>query len=63
MLATVVPTLATLFTDLASKFPAWSWTGPVIGALGIVGTVLTALGYTKQRTALKIAALESQGPK
>jgi hypothetical protein len=59
ILATVIPTLLTLFTDLKTSYPNWTWLGPLIGGLGIAATVLTSLGYTKARAAIKVAALQA----
>jgi hypothetical protein len=56
ILATVVPTLISIFGDLQAKFPSWTWAGPVLGMLGIIGTVLTALGYQSTRAQVKEAA-------
>jgi len=58
VLSMVVPTLVTFFTDLQAKFPQWSWVAPILGVLGLVGTVLTSLGYGKQRTAVKLALIQ-----
>lgn len=59
ILAAVVPGLAALFTDLAVRFPGAVWIGAVVTALGVVGSILTALGYGAQRTALKVTALKA----
>jgi type II secretory pathway component PulF len=58
-LAMVIPTIITLVTDLSTKFPSWTWVAPVIGALGLIGQILAALGYQNARTAVKVAALKS----
>lgn len=57
--ATVVPSIVTVLTDLQMKFPAWGWIAGIISVLGIVGTILNALGYTRARAQVKVAALEA----
>lgn len=59
VLGAVVPTVLTMLTDIATKFPSWGWVAPVIGVVSLIGAVLTAIGYGNNRTALKIAALKS----
>jgi hypothetical protein len=58
VLATIIPTVITMFTNLQTSFPQWSWIGPIIGALGMINAVVTAITYQKSRTNIKIAAMK-----
>ena len=58
----VVPSLWLMFSDLATRMPEVRWLAGAVSVLALLGTILGSLGYTKQRTALKVEALKAQAP-
>jgi hypothetical protein len=58
IVSTVVGAVSEVLTQLAPQLASFKWYGAVLAVIGLLGTVLTALGYGKNRTALKIAALK-----
>jgi hypothetical protein len=57
----VVPALWTFFTDVAASFPQVRWIALIASGLGSLVAALTALGYSKARAQVKVAALQSSG--
>lgn len=53
----IVPPLWVFFTNVANEFPQVRWIAAVTSILAMLWTVLASLGYAKERTALKKAAL------
>jgi hypothetical protein len=57
ILASVVGVVLDTLPQLQAAVPGAShWTGPVLAVVGVVGTVLTALGYQVTRASVKAAA-------
>lgn len=54
----VVPVLWTALSDLATTYPQIRWLAAAVSVLSVLWTVLGAMGYAKQRTALKVAAIQ-----
>lgn len=63
IVATVLGGVTEILTQLAPQLSGFKWYGVVMMVLGVIGTVLAQLGYAKNRTALKIAALQTAPPK
>jgi uncharacterized membrane protein len=61
ILAAVIPGLISVFSDLAARYPDWGWIATVVTVLGIAGSVLTAIGYSKARSDVKVALIETSG--
>jgi hypothetical protein len=61
VLGAVIPPLWIALTDIATKFPDVRWIAGLVSVAGILSSILVSLGYSKTRTALKIAALNA-GP-
>ena len=59
VLAAVIPPLWTAFSNLKETYPQVTWIAGIVSVLGVVTTLLTALGYGSQRTALKQTAIQA----
>lgn len=51
--AFTVGIVADVLAQVSTAFPSLTWIGPVLNVVGVIGSVLTALGYTKARTLIK----------
>lgn len=56
--AVVVGAIADVLAELAPQFSGLKWYGIAVTVVGLIVSVLATLGYTRNRTALKIAALQ-----
>lgn len=56
----VVPPVWVALSDIASKYPDVRWLAGAVSVVSLLWSVLSAMGYAKQRTALKMAAM--RGP-
>lgn len=45
--------VADVLGQVSAAFPSLTWIGPVLNVVGVIGSVLATLGYTKSRTVLK----------
>jgi hypothetical protein len=65
MMLTVVASVIGVVTDvlqsLSAAMPGSKWIGPLLTVTGLVGTVLTALGYQVTRAQVKVAAHAAAG--
>ena len=60
-LAAVVGIAMTVVESVSNAMPGNKWSGPVLACLGVLGTILTAFGYTVVRGQVKAAAHEAAG--
>ena len=56
VVATVVGVLTDFAQSISTAMPGSKWIGLLLATLGIIGTVLTALGYQVTRSQVKVAA-------
>jgi hypothetical protein len=61
VLGTALPPVIAMFSELGKSYPNSALLATIASVLAIGLTCLTATGYAKQRTTLKVAALNQQG--
>lgn len=57
--AAAVGATADVLAALQEAFPAWGWIAGAVACVGVLGTVLAALGYNKGRVMLKATQINA----
>lgn len=60
IVATVVGIAQSVLASLQQAFPTWGWVGAAMSVVGVLSTILVALGYQAARAKVK-SAVESAG--